>query len=139
MPPGCFAAYAQRGIGDVLITWENEAILAQKEAGPGVYEIVVPPTSILAEPPVALVEKIARRHGTTDVANAYLNYLYSDEGQEIAARNGYRPRSEIIFKKHGSQFPAVKLYSVDDVFGGWQKAQKTHFADGGEFDKLYQK
>jgi len=135
---GATTTFVERGIGDVLLAWENEAHLALKEFGANKFEIIAPSESILAEPPVAVVGKVAKKHGTTDVAKAYLEYLYSDEGQEIAARNFYRPRSEKIFAKYARQFSAPKLITVDEVFGGWQKAQKTHFADGGTFDQIYQ-
>ena len=135
---GSTTTFVERGIGDVLLAWENEAHLAIKEFGSDKFEIVTPPLSILAEPPVAVVDKVAQKHGTADVAKAYLEYLYSDEGQEIAARNFYRPRSEKAAAKYAGQFSAVKLVTVDEVFGGWQKAQKTHFADGGTFDQIYQ-
>ncbi len=135
---GATTTFVERGIGDVLITWENEALLAIKELGPDKVEIVIPSLSILAEPPVALVDKVADRRGTRKIAEAYLNYLYSDEGQQIAAQNYYRPTSEKIAKKYASQFPKLKLLTIDDVGGGWTKAQKTHFADGGIFDQIYQ-
>jgi len=122
----------------VLIAWENEALLAINEMGKDNFELVVPPTSILAEPPVAVVDKNVDKHGTRAAAEEYVRYLYSDEGQEIAARHYYRPRNQAIFAKHASSFPAVKLFTVDDTFGGWAKAQKTHFADGGIFDQIYQ-
>ncbi|MDB6125685.1 MAG: transporter permease [Pedosphaera sp.] len=136
---GATTTFVQRGIGDVLVAWENEAILASKELGKGQVEIVVPSISILAEPPVAVVDKVAKRHGTEEVAKAYLEHLYSEEGQEIAAKNYYRPRLESAAKKYGNQFPQLKLFTIDEVFGGWQKAQKDHFADGGTFDQIYQK
>lgn len=129
--------FAQRGMGDVLITWENEAFLTMNELGKDQFEIVVPSVSILAEPPVAVVDKIADKHGTTDVAKAYLSYLYSDEGQEIAAENYYRPRNKDILKEHKDEFPELKLVTVDGAFGGWKKAQEAHFADGGTFDQIY--
>jgi sulfate/thiosulfate transport system substrate-binding protein len=135
---GSTITFAQRGIGDVLLAWENEAHLALKEFGADQFEIVTPPLSILAEPPVAVVDKTARRHGTTDVARAYLEYLYSDEGQEIAAKNFYRPRNQAIAEKYAANFTQLKLVTVDQEFGGWQKAQQTHFADGGVFDQIYQ-
>jgi sulfate transport system substrate-binding protein len=135
---GSTITFAQRGIGDVLLAWENEAHLALKEFGADNFEIVTPPLSILAEPPVAVVDKNAKRHGTTEVAKAYLDYLYSDEGQEIAARNFYRPRSEAIAAKYAANFTQLKLVTVDQEFGGWTKAQQTHFADGGVFDQIYQ-
>jgi sulfate transport system substrate-binding protein len=134
---GSTTTFAQRGIGDVLIAWENEAFLAAKELGAGKVEIVVPSYSILAEPPVAVVDKVVNKRGTAAVAKAYLEYLYSDEGQEIAARHYYRPRTPSIAKKYSAQFPKLTLFTVNDVFGGWQNAQKTHFADGGIFDQIY--
>ncbi len=134
---GATTTFIERGIGDVLITWENEALLAIKELGPDKVEIVAPSLSILAEPPVAVVDKVADRRGTRKVAEAYLNYLYSEEGQLIAAQNYYRPTNEKVAKKYASQFPKVKLLTVDEVAGGWTKAQKTHFADGGVFDQIY--
>lgn len=136
---GATTTFVERGIGDVLLAWENEAFLAQKELGPDKFEIVVPSLSILAEPPVTVVDKNAKRHGTQAVAEAYLQYLYSEEGQEIAAKNYYRPTLESVAKKYEKQFPKVPLIKIDEVFGGWQKAQKTHFADGGVFDEIYQK
>jgi sulfate transport system substrate-binding protein len=136
---GSTITFTQKEIGDVLLAWENEAFLAQKESGPGKYEIVVPSSSILAEPPVAVVDKVAQRRGTTEVATAYLNYLYSDEGQEIAARNYYRPRNPEVAAKYAKVFPTLELFTIDAVFGGWTQAQKTHFADGGIFDQIYQK
>jgi sulfate transport system substrate-binding protein len=134
---GATTTFVQRGIGDVLIGWENEAIMAGKELGKGQFEIVVPSISILAEPPVTVVDKVARRHGTEALAKAYLEYLYSPEGQDVAARNFYRPRLEAVAQKYHDQFPDVKLFTVADEFGGWTKAQKTHFADGGTFDQIY--
>ena len=128
----------ERGIGDVLIAWENEALLAIKELGPGKFEIVAPSVSILAEPPVTVVDKVAAKHGTTAVARAYLEYLYSETGQEIAARNFYRPRLASVAAKYARQFPKIALVTVDDVFGGWKKATATHFADGALFDQIYQ-
>jgi len=135
---GSTTTFVERGIGDVLLAWENEAHLASKEFGADKFEIITPSESILAEPPVAVVDKVAKKHGTTEVAKAYLDYLYSDEGQDIAGRNFYRPRSEKAAAKYAGQFSTVKLITVDAVFGGWQKAQKTHFADGGTFDQIYQ-
>ncbi len=135
---GATITFAQRGIGDVLLTWENEAHLALKEFGADKFEIVTPPLSILAEPPVTVVDKVAKRHGTTEVARAYLEYLYSDEGQEIAAKNFYRPSNPAIAKKYAANFAQLKLVTVDGEFGGWEKAQATHFADGGIFDRIYQ-
>jgi sulfate/thiosulfate-binding protein len=135
---GSTVTFAQRGIGDVLLAWENEAHLALKEFGDDKFDIVTPPLSILAEPPVAVVTKNAKRHGTTEVAKAYLDYLYSDEGQEIAAKNFYRPRNEAIAAKYAANFTQLKLVTVDQEFGGWTKAQATHFADGGVFDQIFQ-
>ncbi|HEX3889948.1 MAG TPA: sulfate ABC transporter substrate-binding protein [Verrucomicrobiae bacterium] len=135
---GSTITFAQRGIGDVLLAWENEAHLALKEFGADNFEIVTPPLSILAEPPVAVVDKNAKRHGTTEVATAYLNYLYSDEGQEIAAKNFYRPRNETIAAKYATNFTQLKLVTVEQEFDGWTKAQQIHFADGGVFDQIYQ-
>jgi sulfate/thiosulfate-binding protein len=135
---GSSVTFAQRGIGDVLLAWENEAHLALKEFGDDKFQIVTPSISILAEPTVATVDKIDRRHHTTEVAKAYLEYLYSDEGQEIAAKNFYRPRDPAIAAKYAANFTQVKLVTIDDEFGGWAKAQATHFADGGIFDQIYQ-
>jgi|ERR1017187_2044351 sulfate transport system substrate-binding protein len=134
---GATITFVERGIGDVLIAWENEAILGSQELGKGQFEIVAPSVSILAEPPVTVVDKVAGKHGTRDVAQAYLEYLYSEQGQEIAAKNYYRPRLELVAAKYASQFPKVNLFTIDEVFGGWQKAQATHFADGGVFDQIY--
>ena len=133
---GATTTFVERGIGDVLITWENEAFLAKKELGPEKFDIVVPSISILAEPPVAVVDKVARKHGTTDVAKAYLQYLYSDEGQEIIAKNYYRPTNPVIAAKYAASFPKLKLFTIQN-FGGWKLAQDTHFADGGSFDEIY--
>ncbi len=135
---GSTITFVDHGIGDVLLAWENEAHLALKEYGADKFEIVTPSLSILAEPPVAVVDKNAKRHGTTEVAQAYLQYLYSDEGQEIAARNFYRPRNEAVAKKYADNFAQLKLVTIDQEFGGWKKAQETHFADGGTFDQIYQ-
>ncbi|WP_179404179.1 sulfate ABC transporter substrate-binding protein [Burkholderia guangdongensis] len=135
---GATTSFVQRGIGDVLIAWENEAFLSVKEFGPDKFEIVVPSASILAEPPVAVVDKVVDRKGTRKLADAYLNFLYSPEGQRIAARNFYRPRSKDVPAELTKPFPKLKLYTVDDTFGGWTNAQKTHFADGGVFDSIYQ-
>jgi sulfate/thiosulfate-binding protein len=135
---GSTTTFVQRGIGDVLLAWENEAFLSIKELGSDKVEIVVPSLSILAEPPVAVVDKVAEKKGTRAVAQAYLEYLYTVEGQEIAARNYYRPRLDSVARKHASTFPKVNLITIDDVFGGWQKAQKTHFADGGVFDQIFE-
>jgi sulfate transport system substrate-binding protein len=136
---GATNTFVQREIGDVLLAWENEAILVNKEVGKGKYDIVVPSISILAEPPVAVVDKIADKRGTRNIAREYLNYLYSNDGQEIAARHYYRPTDKKVFEKYKNQFPDLKLVKIDDEFGGWQKAQKTHFADNGTFDQLYGK
>ncbi|HEX4869974.1 MAG TPA: sulfate ABC transporter substrate-binding protein [Moraxellaceae bacterium] len=133
---GATTTFTERGIGDVLIAWENEAFLAVKELGTDKFEIVVPSLSILAEPPVAVVDKNAKKHGTTAVAQAYLQYLYSPEGQEIAARNYYRPSDAKVAAKYEKQFPRLKLLTIRD-FGGWGTAQDTHFADGGTFDEIY--
>jgi sulfate/thiosulfate-binding protein len=135
---GATTTFVERGIGDVLIAWENEALLAIKELGPDKVEIVAPSVSILAEPPVAVVDKVVDKRGTRKVAEAYLQYLYSDEGQEIAAKNYYRPVSEKTAKKYAAQYPKVKLFTIEEVAGGWAKAQKAHFADGGVFDQIYQ-
>jgi len=135
---GATTTFVERGIGDVLIAWENEALLAINELGKGKFEVVAPSASILAEPPVALVDKVVDRHKTHEVAQAYLEYLYSEEGQEIAAKHFYRPRLESVAFKYANQFPKVSLFTIDELFGGWQKAQKTHFADGGIFDQIYQ-
>lgn len=134
---GSTTTFVERGIGDVLIAWENEAYLAQKELGIGKFEIITPSLSILAEPPVTVVDRVAQKHGTTEVAKAYLSYLYSDAGQEIAAQNYYRPSAENIAKKYAAKFPKINLVNIDADFGGWQKAQKTHFNDGGTFDQIY--
>ena len=134
---GATDTFVQRGIGDVLLAWENEALLALKEFGSGKFEIVVPSESILAEPPVALVDKNVDRHGTRQVAEAYLNFLYSEQGQTIIAEQFYRPRMKSVAAKFSGQFPKVKLFTIDEVFGGWQKAQKDYFSDGGVFDQIY--
>jgi sulfate transport system substrate-binding protein len=134
---GSTTTFAQRGIGDVFLSWENEAFLAIKEFGPDKVEIVVPSLSILAEPPVTVVDKYAKKHGNEAVAKAYLDYLYSEQGQDLAGRHFYRPRDPKAAAKYASQFSQVKLITIDEVFGGWQKAQKTHFADGGIFDQIY--
>jgi len=135
---GSTTTFVERGIGDVLIAWENEALLAIKELGPGKFEMVAPSLSILAEPPVAVVDKVAGKNGTKAVAQAYLDYLYTDAGQEIVAKNFYRPRNAAVAAKYASQFPKVNLVTVTDVFGGWKKAHATHFADGALFDQIYQ-
>jgi sulfate/thiosulfate-binding protein len=135
---GSTTTFVQRGIGDVLLAWENEAFLAINELGKDKFEIIVPSLSILAEPPVAIVDKVVDKRGTRKVAEAYLKYLYTAEGQEIAAKNYYRPRLKSVAAKYTAQFPKIRLITIDDTFGGWQKAQKTHFADGGVFDQIYQ-
>jgi sulfate transport system substrate-binding protein len=135
---GSTTTFVQRGLGDVLLAWENEAFLAIKELGPGKVDIVVPSLSILAEPPVAVVDSAVDRRGTRAAAQAYLEFLYTPEGQEIGARHYYRPRDAAVAKKHAATFPQVHLVTIDEIFGGWQKAQKTHFADGGVFDQIYQ-
>ena len=132
---GSTTTFAQRGIGDVLIAWENEAFLAVREFGADKFQIVVPSLSILAEPPVAVVDKVALRRGTTDVARAYLEYLYSKTGQEIAARHYYRPRDPEVAAKYANVFPKMNFVTIAD-FGGWTRAQATHFADGGTFDRI---
>jgi len=134
---GSTTTFVERGIGDVLIAWENEAYLGVKELGPDKVEVVIPSVSILAETPVVIVDKVVDRRGTRKVAQAYLEYLYSPEGQEIAARNFYRPRLEAAATKFAKQFPKVSLFTVDDLFGGWQKAQATHFVDNAMFDQIY--
>ncbi|HEY8118233.1 MAG TPA: sulfate ABC transporter substrate-binding protein [Methylophilaceae bacterium] len=136
---GSTTTFVERGIGDVLLAWENEAFLAQKELGPDKVDIVVPSLSILAEPPVTVVDKVVDKRKTRAVAEAYVQYLYSEEGQEIAAKNYYRPTLASVAQKYEKNFPKINLITIDDVFGGWQKAQKTHFADGGVFDQIYQK
>jgi sulfate transport system substrate-binding protein len=135
---GSTTTFVERGIGDVLLAWENEALLAIKELGPGKFEVVAPPVSILAEPPVAVVDKVAGKHGNKEVAQAYLEYLYTDAGQEIAAQHFYRPRLGSVAAKYQAQFPKVTLFTVDEVFGGWKKAQAAHFDDGATFDQIYQ-
>ncbi|HEX4138510.1 MAG TPA: sulfate ABC transporter substrate-binding protein [Bryobacteraceae bacterium] len=134
---GSTTTFAQRGIGDVLLSWENEAYLALNELGKDKVEVVTPSISILAEPPVSVVDKITAKHGTTEVAKAYLQFLYSEQGQEIVARNYYRPRLASVAAKYSSQFPKLGLFTIDELFGGWQKAQKKHFDDGGVFDRIY--
>ena len=134
---GSTVTFVERGVGDVLLAWENEAFLAQREFGKDKFEIVAPPLSILAEPPVAVVDKVADKKGTRAVAEAYLKYWYTKEGQEIAARNSYRPRGSEIAKEYEKSFAKVELFTIDDVFGGWTKAQKDHFGEGGIFDQIY--
>ena len=135
---GSTTTFVERGIGDVLLTWENEAFLAVKELGPDRFEIVTPSESILAEPPVALVDQVVDRHGTRAVAQAYLDYLYSDEGQILIGKHFYRPSNPAIAARFTAQFPAIRLFTIDERLGGWQKAQHVHFADGGIFDQIYQ-
>jgi len=135
---GSLTTFAQRGIGDVFISWENEAHLASKELGEGKFDIVIPSLSILAEPPVAVVDQVASKRGTTAVAQAYLEYLGSAVGQEIAARYHYRPRDPQVLDKYRSSFADVKLFTIGDAFGGWQAASKAHFASGAIFDQIYQ-
>lgn len=134
---GSTNTFVQRRIGDVLLAWENEAFLAMNELGRDQFEIVIPSISILAEPPVTVVDKVVDRRGTREVAQAYLEYLFSPEGQEIVARHYYRPRLEEVAKKYEKVFPKINLFTIDEVFGGWKKAQKTHFDDGGKFDQIY--
>lgn len=134
---GATTTFVQRGLGDVQLTWENEAHLALKEYGADKFEIIYPKVSILAEPTVALVDKNVDRHGTRKVAEAYLRFLYSPEAQEIEARDFYRPRDAKILKAHAATYPAIKLYTIDQVFGGWKKANADHFADGATFDQIY--
>jgi sulfate transport system substrate-binding protein len=136
---GSTTTFVERGIGDVFISWENEAYLAIKELGPEKFEIVTPSLSILAEPPVAVVDKVVDKRGTRKVAEAYLEYLYSPEGQDIAGKHFYRPRDPAVAAKYAKQFADVKLFTIDEMFGGWDKAQKTHFDDGGSFDQIYGK
>ncbi len=135
---GSLTTFTERGVGDVFISWENEAFLAAKELGPTKFDIVVPSISILAEPPVSIVDKNVDRKGTRAVAQAYLEYLYTPEGQEIAAQNYYRPRDAKVAAKYASTFNLnVKLFTIDEVFGGWTKAQAAHFNDGGAFDRIF--
>ena len=134
---GATTTFVERGIGDVLLAWENEALLALRELGPDKFEIVAPSVSILAEPPVAIVDKTVDKRGTRKVAQAYLEFLYTDEGQDIIAKNYYRPAVERYAKKYASQFPSIKLFQIAEL-GGWTQAQKAHFADGGVFDQIYQ-
>ena len=134
---GSTTTFVERGIGDVLLAWENEALLAQKELGPDKFDIIAPSLSILAEPPVTVVDKVVDKHGTRAVAQAYVDYLYSPEGQDIAGQNYYRPIDPAAAAKFVKQYPKVTLFTIDEVFGGWAKAQKTHFADGGVFDQIY--
>jgi sulfate transport system substrate-binding protein len=134
---GSTTTFVQRGIGDVFLSWENEAFLAIKEFGADKFEIVIPSLSILAEPPVTVVDKVAERHGTQAAAKAYLEFLYSEKGQDLAAKHFYRPRLASVAEKYANQFSAIRLITIDEVFGGWAKAQKEHFDDGGVFDQIY--
>ena len=134
---GSTTTFVERGIGDVLIAWENEAVLAANELGKGEFEIVIPSVSILAEPPVSIVDSVVKKRGTKHVANEYLRYLYSDEAQEIAAKHYFRPRNEAVAAKYADKFPKLNLVTIDDTFGGWQNAQKKFFADKGIFDEIY--
>lgn len=136
---GSTTTFVQRGIGDVFLSWENEAFLALKEFGKGKFEIVVPSLSILAEPTVSVVDKVVEKKGTRDVAQAYLEHLYSEEGQNIAGKHFYRPISEQAKAKYANAFPKIELFTIDEAFGGWTKAAKDHFADGGTFDQIYQR
>lgn len=136
---GSTTTFVERGVGDILISWENEAFLALKEYGSDKFEIVVPSLSILAEPPVAVVDKVVDKKGTRQIAEAYLQYLYSEEGQEIVAKHFYRPTDARIAEKYASKFPKIELFKIDDVFGGWQSAHKSYFADGATFDQIYLK
>ncbi|WP_144639038.1 sulfate ABC transporter substrate-binding protein [Bordetella genomosp. 13] len=135
---GATTTFVERGVGDVLLAWENEAFLAREELGPDKFDIVAPPLSILAEPPVAVVDKVVDRKGTRETALAYLNFLYTPEAQDIIARNFYRPIDKTVAAKYADRFPKLKLVTIDDpIFGGWQAAQKKHFSDGGTFDQVY--
>ncbi|MGI9214093.1 MAG: sulfate ABC transporter substrate-binding protein, partial [Methylococcaceae bacterium] len=135
---GSTVTFAERGVGDALITWENEAYLTLKEYGADHFEIITPSASILAEPPVTVVDKVAKKHGNEDLAKAYLDYLYSTEGQELAAKHYYRPRNAAVLARYAQQFPKLELFSLKEIAGDWNKAQATHFAEGGVFDQLYQ-
>jgi sulfate/thiosulfate-binding protein len=134
---GSTVTFVERGVGDVLLAWENEALLSLKEFGADKFEIVAPSVSILAEPPIAVVDKVVDRKGTRKIAEGYLRYLYSPEAQDVIARNYYRPRLAEIAAKYDAQFPKLNLFTIDEVFGGWQKAQAEHFSDGGVFDQIY--
>ncbi len=134
---GSTTTFVQRGIGDVLLSWENEAFLALNEVGKDKVEVITPSISILAEPPVSVVDKVAAKHGTSEIAKAYLEFLYTEEGQEIGAKNYYRPRLDKVAARYAARFPKLQLFTIDELFGGWQKAQKRHFDDGGVFDKIY--
>ncbi len=135
---GSTTTFVERGLGDVLLAWENEAYLATSKLGKDKFEIIYPSTSILAEPPVAVVDQVVEKHGTRKAAEAYLQFLYTPEAQEIAAQNFYRPQLAEVAKKYAARFPSIDLFTIDELFGGWKKAQATHFADGGVFDQIYQ-
>ncbi|MBI2885122.1 MAG: sulfate ABC transporter substrate-binding protein [Candidatus Omnitrophica bacterium] len=135
---GATVTFVERGIGDVLIAWENEALLAARELGEGRVDVIAPSVSILAEPPVALVDTVVDRRGTRALAQAYLDYLYSEAGQEIAAKHYYRPRLKSVAATYAAQFPPIALFTLDELFGSWEQAQQTHFNDGGIFDQIYQ-
>jgi sulfate/thiosulfate-binding protein len=134
---GATVTFVDRGIGDVLVAWENEALLAKQQLGADKLDIVVPSASILAEPPVTVVDKVVDRRGTRPAAEAYLRYLYTPEGQQIVAQNFYRPRADDVAQRFAAQFPTVNLFTIDDTFGGWDRAHAAHFADGGSFDQIY--
>jgi sulfate transport system substrate-binding protein len=134
---GSTTTFVERGIGDVFVSWENEALLAVREMGRDRFEIVYPSVTILAEPSVAVVDRVVKKHGTQAVAEAYLQYLYAEEGQEIAARHYYRPRTASVAARYAQQFPPVTMFTIDEVFGGWPTAQKIHFDDGGIYDQIY--
>jgi sulfate transport system substrate-binding protein len=134
---GATTTFVERGIGDVLVNWENEILLSGRQLGRGRFEVVVPPTSILAEPVVAVVDKVAERHGTRAVAQAYLEYLYSERGQDLAAKHYYRPVSEAAAARYAAQFPAVERFTLASIAGDWRAANRAHFADGGTFDQIY--
>jgi sulfate transport system substrate-binding protein len=134
---GSTTTFTQRGIGDVLLSWENEAMLILEEFGRDQYEIVRPSVSILAEPTVAVVDQVARKRGTEALATAYLHYLYSPEGQRLAAKHHFRPRDPALLAEYASAFPALELFTIDEKFGGWSKAQAEHFSDGGRFDAIF--
>jgi sulfate transport system substrate-binding protein len=134
---GATVTFVERGIGDVFISWENEAFLAKNELGKDKFEIIVPSVSILAEPPVTVVDRVAKRRGTEALAKAYLEFLYTEKGQEIAAEHHYRPRDKAVAAKYAGDFPAITLFTIDELFGGWQAVQKKHFVDGGIFDQIY--
>jgi sulfate transport system substrate-binding protein len=134
---GATTTFVERGIGDVLINWENEILLSTKGSGKDKFDIVVPPLSILAEPTVSLVDRIVDKRGTRQVAQAYLEYLYSEEGQEIAGKHYYRPQLQSVAARYAATFPKLELFTLKELFGDWQKAHKTHFADGGTFDQIY--